>query len=118
MDSSLGRMAISHSLMVVVRTRFNKWEFMPLALIQRRPVRILMDWIFTSTRGSWSLPLRVDPFYTNESTVHLEYVATTLAEMLRRHPPCDIPLYSAQSEPMDGTSNEGSVREEVFFLKN
>ena len=95
---------ITCSLMVVVRTRFNKWELMPLVLLRRRPVRILMDWIFTSARGYWSLPLRVEPFHTTETTVHPEYVATTLSEMLGRHPPCDLPLYEPQTEPMDGAS--------------
>lgn len=82
---------VSNTPVVLTRTQFNAWEYVPIVLLRRRPVHVLMDWIFDSSEGYWSLPVRVNPFQTTVDTVHPDYAKTSLEDLYNQLPPSTSP---------------------------
>ena len=63
---------LSNTPTVLTLTEFNQWEHVPVLLLRRRPVRILFDWIYDGIEGFWSLPLRMNPFPSDDRSAHPE----------------------------------------------
>ncbi len=82
---------ISFAAIIVTKTKFNAWEFMPLKLLHTRPVSVLFDWKYLKGEGYWSLPIRVDTPATTEANADPAYDRVKQGNLEEGFPACAMP---------------------------